>query len=264
MIEIGRQKREVIRPFCEGNQEVLIRGAMEGAIGRVWVPKSDPVACCLIVAGDFAYLMGLAPRGAQALDLKSQIYESAYEGFLYPQDERWADWLEEAFAGELRLVSRYALKKEEHHFDTELLKRYTAAVPEGIRIKRIDQRIYRLARKAAWSRDLCSFFEDESHFMEQGFGYAAMKGRELTAGCSACRVSDGMMEVQMDTRKDWRRKGLALACAAAFVLECLEKNLTPNWDAESLPSVGLAEKLGYVFEKEYQVYRFKEPKARAW
>lgn len=258
MIELGRKKRQAIQSICEESKEVLIRGAMEGTVGRVWVPKLENSSYCLIVVGDFAYLLGLPPRGKGALDLKSQIYESASRAFLYPQNGRWSQWLEEQFLGQTRLVSRYALKKEEHHFDIGMLKQYIATVPKGIRIKRIDDRMYHLALKEEWSRDLCSNFEDERHFRESGFGYVAMKGREIVAGCSAYGASEGMMEIEVDTRKDFRRQGLALACSAAFLLECLEKNLIPNWDAMNLQSVGLAEKLGYVYDKEYQVYQLKE------
>ena len=45
-----------------------------------------------------------------------------------------------------------------------MLKQYIATVPKGIRIKRIDDRLYHLALKEEWSRDLCSNFEDERHF----------------------------------------------------------------------------------------------------
>ena len=64
-----------------------------------------------------------------------------------------------------------------------------------------------------------------------------------------------MMEVEVGTRKDYRRQGLALACSAAFLLECLDRGIYPNWDAANEQSVGLAEKLGYVFHREYQVYQ---------
>ena len=255
MVELGREKRQSIRTICETSTEVLVRGAVEGAMGRVWVPGLDCSSCCLIVSGDFAYLLGLAPKGAGALDLKTQLYQSASHAFIYPQDERWEQWLEDEFDGQLRMVTRYALKKDEHHFDVDRLKSYVASIPEGIRIRRIDQRLYNLAMKEEWSRDLCSNFEDFRHFEAKGFGYGAMKGHRLVSGCSAYGASEGMMEIQVDTRKDFRRQGLALACSAAFVLECLERNLSPNWDAANQQSVELAEKLGYVFDREYQVYK---------
>ncbi len=262
MIELGKKKRESIQPICAGSRDVLLRGAMEGTIGRVWVPSLTGSSYCLVVVGDFAYLLGLPPKGEQALDLKGQIYESASQAFIYPQNEMWADWIEEQFAGQQRLVVRYALKKDEHHFDLDRLRGYVASVPKGVRLRRIDERLYHLAMKEEWSRDLCANFESVEDFMKYGFGYVALKGRELIAGCSCYGVSEGMMEIEVDTRRDWRRQGLALACSAAFLLECLEKGLVPNWDAVNLQSVGLAEKLGYVFEKEYQVYRLKEMEER--
>ena len=262
MIELGREKRQAIRSICEDSRNVLLRGAAEGAIGRVWVPHLSNPSYCLVVVGDFAYLLGLPPKGEKALDLKGQIFESAQQAFLYPQDERRADWIEEQFPGQQRVVTRYALKKDEHHFDLEKLRGYMQAVPKGVRIRRIDERLYHLVMKEEWSRDLCSNFDTARHFLEYAFGYVALKGRELIAGCSCYGVSEGTMEIEVDTRKDWRRKGLALACSSAFVLECLEKGLTPNWDAVNLQSVGLAEKLGYVFDGEYQVYRLKEMEER--
>lgn len=265
MIELGREKRQSIKAICEGSNEVLVRGAVEGAMGRVWVPKLENSSYCLIVAGEFAYLLGMPPKGAGALDLKSQIYESAQKGFLYPQHERWEQWLEEEFEGELRRVTRYALKKDEHCFDAEKLDNYRKALPQGVRLRRMDERLYRMTLREEWSRDLCANFEDYRHFEAYGFGYVAARGHKLVSGCSAYGVSEGMMEVQVATRKEFRRQGLALACSAAFVLECLERNIVPNWDAINQQSVELAEKLGYVYEREYQVYRLMEqPREDVW
>ncbi len=262
MIELGREKRQSIRRLCEGSRDVLLRGAAEGTIGRVFVPKLDNSSYCLVVVGDFAYLIGIPPKGEGALDLKGQIFETAETAFLYPQNELWADWLEDQFPAQIRSHSRYALRKDEHHFDIPQLKENIKSVPKGIRIRRFDERLYHLALKEEWSRDLCSNFDTPEHFMRYGFGYAALNGREMVSGCSCYGVSEGMMEIEVDTRKDFRRKGLALACASAFLLESLEKGITPNWDAVNLQSVGLAEKLGYIFEREYQVYRIKDMKER--
>lgn len=63
------------------------------------------------------------------------------------------------------------------------------------------------------------------------------------------------MEVQVKTKKEYRRQGLALGCSAAFLLECLEKDIIPNWEATNQQSVELALKLGYIYDREYQVYR---------
>lgn len=254
MIELGRTKRETIQSICRDSSEVLVRGAMEGTMGRVFVPQLENSSYCLIHAGDFAYVLGLPPRGERALDLKSQIYETCSKDFITPGDERWAVWLEDEFQGKYRLVNRYTLKNEKQ-FDKKILKEYKKNIPEGIRIRKMDGRLYHLALKSEWSCDFCSNFEDERQFMDDGLGYVAMKGREIISGCFAYGYSSGMMEIQVETRTDYRRLGLAQACSAAFLLECAERGIYPNWNASNEQSVGLAEKLGYVFHREYQVYQ---------
>ena len=62
------------------------------------------------------------------------------------------------------------------------------------------------------------------------------------------------IEIEIDTREDHRRKGLAYACGAKLILECLKRGLYPSWDAQNKWSVALAEKLGYHFDHEYTAY----------
>lgn len=255
MIELKREELNIVEPICMESREVLIRAAVEGKMGHVWVPKLENPPFCLINLGDFAFVRGVTPKSGGALELKEQIYESCGNTFLTPQDERWADWIQDTFLGDYRQVTRYALKKDEQHFDEETLKGYMKQIPAGIHIRPIDGKLFHKALKEEWSRDFCSNFRDEEHFMKEGLGFVALKGRELVSGCSAYGVSSGMLEIEVGTRKDYRRQGLALACSAALVLECLERGIYPNWDAANLKSVGLAEKLGYVFEKEYTVYQ---------
>jgi len=47
---------------------------------------------------------------------------------------------------------------------------------------------------------------------------------------------------------------LAYVCAAKLILECLDRNLYPSWDAQNEISVALAEKLGYHFSHTYTAY----------
>lgn len=39
-----------------------------------------------------------------------------------------------------------------------------------------------------------------------------------------------------------------------MILECLEQNLYPSWDAHNMWSVALAEKLGYHYDHEYTAF----------
>ena len=64
----------------------------------------------------------------------------------------------------------------------------------------------------------------------------------------------GGIEIEIDTKEECRRRGLALACGARLILECLDRGLYPSWDAANLDSVRLAEKLGYRFDRAYTAY----------
>ena len=39
MIELGKEKRQIIRPLCGQADHVLVHGAVRGYMGRVWVPE---------------------------------------------------------------------------------------------------------------------------------------------------------------------------------------------------------------------------------
>ncbi|BCB37854.1 hypothetical protein BCJMU51_2747 [Bacillus cereus] len=57
---------------------------------------------------------------------------------------------------------------------------------------------------------------------------------------------------------------MATIVSAALILDCLEKEIYPNWDAANTTSAKLAEKLGYVFDKAYDRYfQIKEQLAKA-
>lgn len=83
------------------------------------------------------------------------------------------------------------------------------------------------------------------------------KDGELVAGASSYSRYDKGIEIEIDTREDQRRKGLAYVCGAKLILECLDKGLYPSWDAQNTWSVALAEKLGYHFSHEYVAYEIR-------
>ena len=74
------------------------------------------------------------------------------------------------------------------------------------------------------------------------------------SGASSYVVYDKGIEIEIDTKREYRGKGLATVVGAKLILECLANNITPSWDAHDLRSVHLAEKLGYHLSHDYVVY----------
>ncbi|MDF2886626.1 MAG: hypothetical protein K0R23_1011 [Lacrimispora sp.] len=255
MIELERDERQIVRELCSMSGDVIPSVTAEGRMGKVWVPQRDNPSFCLIHSGNFVYLTGICPKGELALELRELLINNCSQGFITPCDERWSEWLEETFGGNCRIMSRYAMKTDENYFSKEALNNYLNSIPDGIQIRKIDQGLYEKAMNSEWSREICSNFETQEDFIHCGFGFAALDGERLISGCSAYKISEEKIVVKVATHKEYKRRGLALACSAELILSCLKQEIFPTWDADNIPAAGLAEKLGYIFEKEYQVYR---------
>ena len=91
-------------------------------------------------------------------------------------------------------------------------------------------------------------------YEKYGLGVILLKDGQVVSGASSYSAYKGGIEIEIDTRKDYRRKGLASICGAKLILECLDRGLYPSWDAQNMGSVALAEKLGYHFDHAYDAY----------
>lgn len=91
-------------------------------------------------------------------------------------------------------------------------------------------------------------------FQDLGLGFVVLKDGQLVSGASSySRYREGI-EIEIDTHPAFRRQGLALACGARLILECLNRGLYPSWDAHTSASLSLAEQLGYSFSHSYRAF----------
>ena len=118
----------------------------------------------------------------------------------------------------------------------------------------IEKAEYHMCLNNEWAKDLVSQYKDYDTYKDLGLGAAVLKDGELVSGASSYSTYRGGIEIEIDTREDHRRKGLAYACGAKLILECIKKGLYPSWDAQNTWSVALAEKLGYHFSHKYTAY----------
>ena len=164
--------------------------------------------------------------------------------------------LKEEYPNSFSSFLRYALNGKKEWFDQEKLKLWSAATEPEFQVVRIDKEIYPITQQQHWTTDFCSNFETEEEFFQYGMGYVVMKDNEIIAGASSYSFDGERLEITIETKEEYRKKGLALACASKIILESLSKNIFPRWDAANLSSVALAKKLGYRYSHEYTVYTF--------
>lgn len=234
MVELTGRQILLAEPFFEGNEETMIWSCLDGSMGRAWADALPPRSV-QIVTGCFGFFGGVPSR-----ELAGHIPpEQSYLLAVCPGD--W-DPLFQELRGEP--LTRYALRKDTR-FDRKQLEDYRSRLPEGYALRRIDGDLYPILMGEAWSADFCGNFRDRADYLRRGRGFVVMHGGQPVAGASSFTVYRGGIEIEIATKPEHRRKGLALSCGAALILDCLDAGLYPSWDAGSLASASLAEKLGY-------------------
>lgn len=256
MIELGTAKRNLIAPICAGSREIPVQSAAQGLMGRVWTDDLDAPSDCLILFSGFSYLLGIPPKGESALSLLRLIRTECADTFIMPGSEQWTVWLEQNLDCSYRILTRYAMKSGT--FDEEKLQKYASSLPQGYVLKKPDRYLLKKLAREDWSRPFAACYETEDQFLKQAIAYIVLHGRDPVSGCTSFCYAAGVHDIEIATKPDFRRKGLALCAASAFILDCLGRKLRPSWDASGLHSVALAEKLGFETEREYPVFQIAD------
>lgn len=186
---------------------------------------------------------------------KALITRKQKEWFgLFPQDKKWDKLIRECYPEGIG-CTRFAIKQDAT-FDKEHLESLVNALPEGYELKKIDAKIYNLIKKSPDEnvQESIEWFKNKKQFLELALGYAVLyEGKVVGAASTAYRFPKGI-DIEIDIDKKHRRKGLASAAAAKLILDCLERDWKPTWDAANMKSVHLSEKLGYTFSHKYRCY----------
>lgn len=246
---------ELIEKLYANWQETLIWSCLQDCMGSAWADSvTNPVSAQIIIA-DFCFFAG-EPNKELILN-KPKEYTGDFI-IMVGRTPGWGELIEATYSERARKITRYAIKKEKDVFDVEYLKNIVNNVAKPFQLKMIDEEIYNQVMSNPWSQDLCSHFKDYNDYSKRGLGVVALENGLVVSGASSYTVYREGIEIEIATRKDYRRKGLALACGAKLILTCLERGLYPSWDAHNLGSVALSEKLGYHFDHEYTAYEINE------
>lgn len=213
---------------------------LAGRMGEAFAADTENPQAALICVACFWFLAG-EPDGALAAFVPQALAGAPF-AILMPQNALWARTVEQTLP-QARRVTRYAFQKRDT-FDRDALRKM-AAEPAGFALRKMDEGLYRAAQMEDWSRDLVSQYPTYADYAAFGRGFAVTEGDRLVCGASSYTDWPGGIEIEVDCRPDRRRQGLARACAAALMLDCLDNGLHPSWDAANEISAHLADTLGY-------------------
>lgn len=239
-----------VQHLFAGWEETMVWSCLQEIMGRIYVPDMPCPRSAAAQINDFCFLAGEPIAELVEFDYGRDL-------FLTPRNEQWAELIESVFSDRAVRQTRYAIRKEPGCFDVSKLKALVSDLPEQYELKQIDRELYEQCLMDGWSRDLVSPYSSYEEFQRLGIGFVVLENGKIVSGASSySRYRDGI-EIEIDTKREFRRRGLATASGAALILECLSRGWYPSWDAHNPASVALAEKLGYSFSHEYTVYSIK-------
>lgn len=233
--------------FAEQMKKTFVLSCVQNIMGKIYVDNSCDPKSVLAVLGDFYF-----PAGIPNQLLLSKFDKKEYR-IIVPENKYWEILIENSYKERAVKIVRYALKNEKG-FDIEKLENIKNSLSEEFSLKEIDKNIFNLCLKENWSRDLVSQFETYEKYKNIGLGFVILKDNEIVSGASSYSRYEKGIEIEIDTREDYRRNGLAYICGAALILESIKRGLYPSWDAHNRESLALAEKLGYELDYEYTAY----------
>ena len=241
-------------PLFAGWEETILWSCLSGAMGSIYATRENAPTAAMACLGDFCFFAGEPSR-----ELALFQPEPASRVIAVPQTDAWSALLKDCYGPHATPAIRYATKKEPSVFHRPHLEQAAASLPPEYHLAWIDEALFSRARTIPWCQDWVASYRDFSHFQQYGLGVAVMRNGEPVSGASSYSGWPGGIEIEIDTREDYRRRGLAYAAAAALILACLDRGLYPSWDAQNLASLALAEKLGYGFSHEYPVLLLDTP-----
>lgn len=229
--------------ISQNNKETMLLSCIQKIMGNIYVDHLEHPQSIIFQIGDFCFLFGKANVD---IELEKEFM------IVVCDNEEWQKVIENKYS--YHKVTRYALKKEKDIFDVEKLENIVNRLDKKYVIKDIDEHIYHLCLKEKWSNDLVANYKDYSMYKQYGIGYVVLYEDEIVAGASSYSTYKEGIEIEIDTKNEYRQKGLASVIGAKLILECLDRGLYPSWDAHTKISLKLAEKLGYHLDYEYSAY----------
>lgn len=239
----------------ENWQESIIWSCIQNVMGSIYGDDLEEPKSAMAILGDFCFLAGEPNR--ELVQFKPDDHTREFI-IMVPQSEEWAGVIVDVYGSKSKKVTRYATKKETDVFDRNKLQAIVDGLNPSYEMKMIDEDIFMYCRENGWSKDLISQYDDHATYKKLGIGVMITKDGEPVAGASAYSRYEQGIEIEIDTKEEYRRKGLASACGAKLILECLERGLYPSWDAHNKGSLALAEKLGYHYAYDYTAFEILE------
>jgi RimJ/RimL family protein N-acetyltransferase len=267
LYELTKSEYEIVRHMFEDLKYQLTTSAvLDGTSpGRVFIDDtSSPTAAFMhTVEGFFLagspesenFREGLKEHAEEIITRRETMRPAEEDLFFGFTPDSWVDKFDSIFK------MRPPLDCPRRHYVCNKIKLdWRAKIPTGYEVRRVD---LNLLKKLEFSipQHMTEWIElnwgANEKFIQHGFGFCTVHENQVVSWSIADSVSGNLCEIGIHTKSEFRRKGLATITAAAAVEYALSAGYSQvGWhtDQHNYGSIGIAEKIGFVKERDYTQY----------
>lgn len=245
MIELPPGERLPLAPLFAGFpfMPTVVNAVIHEGMGRA-LADGTKGASVGVAKLDFTFVAG-DPTCAAA----RAFLENATDSLVFG-DERWIRLVQAVYGDMLRTHTRTAFGGV--RFDRALLARTTEQLPPGFAIVKVDRS--NVEDFSTLGPALVGNFNSVEDYLQIGIGFGILHEGQFVSAVSSFCVAGKDLEIEIQTRPAFRRRGFAMTATAKMILHCLDHGITPHWDAHNEMSAQLARKLGFCNERKYETY----------
>lgn len=156
--------------------------------------------------------------------------------FLF-DDLDWKELLLDHYGVQAKMALREAFVAKS--LETTKLEQIVKSRRDGFEIVGIDKNLAtqlnaKLLQESEQDHTFDQFYRTET----SDFGFVVLKDSRIVSSAIPADLCDDLVEIQINTHPDFKRRGLALAVAARFLLSHVDKGYTVDWDAKNDISAG--------------------------
>lgn len=247
IVELDKDSRMPLRrlfdhyPYMRG----CVAAAIEDGVGTVFADSRDNPSVALAVV-DFQFLAGNPFH--ESVSLLFDLLHTK-EWLIAPTPD-WQQVVATTYPGKIEVYQREAFQAE--RFDVDKLDKFISELPTGFELRKV--RLDDVKQFTELSPSLISSYASPEEFLKHGVGMGIFHEGRFVSGASSSPIGGRKLEFEIQTHKQFRRRGFARIVSAALILYCLENGLEPCWDAANEPSSALARQLGFCSTGKYSAF----------
>ncbi len=251
-MEIMSKKEYIEKNFFKESKFNRGKTAIQGYMGQILIDNDENPSCLIALVGRNCFIDGNGKE--EYIEKTLSSLDKCYKVII--TNENYFKVIEEFYKNKFQIASRFSTKKNTK-FDDKKLRQFLKEKLDFYEVKKIDKKLLEIILK---TDSYVTNIETSENYEKYGIGFCAInkEDNKIIGIATSNAVYDDGIEINLKVSEEYRRKKIATVLCSNLILECLERNIHPYWDAFNKNSLQLAEKLGYELDEEYRTYKINQ------